>query len=272
MRRLISLSLLVATISYAEPSVYGNTGSYSSRGSISKKNRNEIANLKQQISQLREELEGMKSVVEGQGATINRYRQQSANSGSGTSSATIDELMRKVDKINRNYVSKYELKKSLKSGKVYTATKTKTQKPKPKVQSSSTQSSNADKAVAIEDTPTKLSNSKRYSKAVREVEKKQYSDAKKNFLILKKEGYKKASTYYYLGEVSYRTKKYTDAVEYYKVSASANENASYMDTLLLHTALSLKKQGDISQAKRFFQAIIDSYPKSNSAKVAKKHL
>ncbi len=272
MRRLISLSLLVATISYAEPSVYGNTGTYSSRGGISKKNRNEIANLKQQVAQLREELEGMKSVVEGQGATINRYRQQSANSGSGTSSATIDELVRKVDKIYRNYVSKYELKKSLKNGKVYTATRTKVQKSKPKTESSSTQSSTADKAVAIEGAPSKLTKAQRYSKAVREVEKKQYSDAKKNFLILKKDGYKKASTYYYLGEISYRTKKYADAVEYYKVSASANENASYMSTLLLHTALSLEKQGDMSQAKRFFQAIIDSYPNSNSAKVAKKHL
>ena len=45
-----------------------------------------------------------------------------------------------------------------------------------------------------------------------------------------------------------------------------------MDRLLLHTALSLEKSGDKEQARNFFQAIVDGYPGTTSARIAKKHL
>jgi len=271
MRKLLMSAILVLSIVHAESSVYGNGDGYSS-SSVGKKNRNSIISLKQQIAQLKEELEGLQSVVEGLGATINQNKRASRGNGSGVNQSIIKELTRKVNKINRNYVSKNELKKSLKSGKMVSIKRD--TKPIRQIPIDENRVSNADKMVAVDDTKEskEISLSQRYSQAVRDVKKKNYTSAKKNFLILKSKKYKKASTYYYLGEISYRAKDYADAVEYYKVSASAKEDASYMDTLLLHTAISLEKQGDMSQAKMFFNAIMDSYPKSNSAKVAKKHL
>jgi TolA-binding protein len=51
-----------------------------------------------------------------------------------------------------------------------------------------------------------------------------------------------------------------------------NENAAYMDRLLLHTGISLENEGEKEQAKKFYQAIVDAYPGTSSAKVAKKRL
>jgi len=102
--------------------------------------------------------------------------------------------------------------------------------------------------------------------------KKRYTDAKKRFDILEGRGYKKAATHFYLGEIAYRTGKHTRAIDEYKQSAELDENAGYMDKLLLHTGLAMEKSGDKAQAKRFFQAIIDGYPGTSSARVAKKHL
>jgi TolA-binding protein len=45
-----------------------------------------------------------------------------------------------------------------------------------------------------------------------------------------------------------------------------------MDTLLLHTAISLDKSGDKEQAKLFYQTVIDDYPDKKSSKIAKNNL
>ena len=254
MRHLILISILGIAVAWAEPSVYGNSGSYSS----AKKNRTLIVSLQEEVSRLKQETEGLKSIVEGLSLTLNQIQQKELNSGSST--AKIQDLGTMIDKINRNYVSKAELRKALKSGKVAKGDRR-------------TKSSGSENAKSK--TGSKLasaSSSALYSRGVRLVKKKKYSMAKLRFDILQKREYKKASTHFYLGEIAYRTKYYADAIAYYKTSAGANENANYMDTLLLHTGISLEKNGDKTQAKRFFQAIIDGYPDTGSAKVAKKHL
>jgi len=66
-----------------------------------------------------------------------------------------------------------------------------------------------------------------------------------------------AASNYYLGEIAYYTKNYQDAYFYFKKSAGLYDKASYIDTLLLHTAISLEKTGDKAQAKIFYQTVID---------------
>ncbi|NPA28201.1 MAG: tetratricopeptide repeat protein, partial [Epsilonproteobacteria bacterium] len=85
-------------------------------------------------------------------------------------------------------------------------------------------------------------------------------------------GYKRAESYFYLGEIAYKRKKYKDAIKFFQNSAILNEEAIYMDKLLLHTAISLNKLGKKREAKSFFQAIIDSYPDTQSAKEAKRYI
>jgi len=248
MGKIIFFLIFLLSAVWSEPSVYGATGSYVSP----QKNRAKIQSLKEEVERLKQEIDGLKSVVEGLGATINE--QQAKNHSGQESSGMLQKLANMIDKINNDYVSKSELKQAL-SGKKISNSKSK-----------------IDKNSKLNTTLNKASSSALYSKGVRLVKQNKYSEAKLRFDILKKRKYKKASTYFYLGEIAYRTHNYQDAIDYYKVSAQADESANYMDKLLLHTALSLEKTGQNSQAKRFFQAIIDGYPDSYSAKVAKKHL
>jgi len=246
MRQWILCSLLATMVLWAEPSVYGNSGSYSS----SKKNHNEITVLKGEVAQLKQEIEGLRSIVEGLSQNMGEMRQKEASSGS-------------VSSIDKKQLEAIEARLTRIEKKRYAPKKEKGSKKKESKKESKLK---ADKGLDA------ASSSALYSRGVRLVKKKKYSMAKKRFDILKKRGYKKASTHFYLGEIAYRTKNYSDAIDYYKISASTNESANYMDTLLLHTGISLEKRGEKGQAKRFFQAIIDGYPDTGSAKIAKKHL
>jgi TolA-binding protein len=130
----------------------------------------------------------------------------------------------------------------------------------------------AKKSGGGDDYLKKAASNKLFSRGVRLINQKRYAEAKKRFDILKGRNYKPAATHFYLGEIAYRTGKYDDAVLAYQKSAELNENAAYMDRLLLHTGIALEKSGDKEQARNFFQAIVDGYPGTPSASVAKKHL
>jgi len=258
MKKTVFLSVIAGMMLCAEPSVYGKAASYGS----SKKNRQAILALQEEVAGLKQEIEGLKSIVEGLSLSLNEMRQKESGSGSAAGSAEIEKLRTELERIKGNYVSKEALAKALKKGKLAAVKK----KPVSETKAPSKQQSSAKNPLES------ASSSALYSRGVRLVKKGKYSMAKQRFDILKKRGYKKASTHFYLGEIAYRTKRYSDAISFYKISAQANENANYMDTLLLHTGISLEKKGDKKQAKRFFQAIVDGYPDTVSAQIAKKHL
>ena len=111
-----------------------------------------------------------------------------------------------------------------------------------------------------------------YSEGVRHFAKKRYEEAQKRFTVTDKKGYKPAASNYYLGEIAYYTKKYEDAIFHFKKSAGLYDQASYIDTLLFHTAVSLEKTGDKAQAKMFYKNIIENYPTKKTAKIAKQRL
>jgi TolA-binding protein len=157
-----------------------------------------------------------------------------------------------IDKINDNYVSKDELQKILKSKGKYTS---------------------AGKGQSTSEEPLEgKSSSKLYSEGVRLFVKKRYSEAKKRFTVTDTKGYKPAASNYYLGEIAYYTKKYEDAIFHFKKSAGLYDQASYIDTLLLHTAISLEKTGDKGQARAFYENIVENYQGKKSAKIAKEKL
>ncbi|MDQ7085017.1 MAG: tetratricopeptide repeat protein [Sulfurovum sp.] len=91
-------------------------------------------------------------------------------------------------------------------------------------------------------------------------------------MITDKKAYKPAASNYYLGEIAYYAGKPSDAIFYFKKSAGLYGEATYMDTLLLHTAISLAKTGEIGQARAFFENIIETYPTKKTAKIAKDRL
>ena len=268
-RNLLLISALSPVFLLAEYSEYGYNREYNSgndgpvRTSVPAKevivqNRKTITSLKRQLAEQGERIDGLTSIIEGLNASIAELKMNPASStmnGGNDNTALLKELGVMIDKINDNYVSKEELQNAL-NGR----SKPYSKKSKSKSKNSSSES--------MDGKPT----SQLYSEGVRLFVKKRYSEAKKRFTITDTKGYKPAASNYYLGEIAYYTKKYEDAIFYFKKSVGLYDRASYIDVLLLHTAISLDKTGDKSQAKTFYQNIIDNYEGKNSAKIAKQRL
>ncbi len=198
-------------------------------------------------------------LVEGLSASIYELQQSKSTDTSSLKSSTSsdDALLKKlaamIDDINANYVSKEELQKAL-GGKI-------TAKPPIKKAANKTEDS-------LESTNT----TELYSEGVRYFVKQHYDEAKKRFTITDAKRYKPAASNYYLGEIAYYTKKYEDAIFYFKKSAGLYDKASYIDTLLLHTAVSLENTGDKGQARVFYENIIENYAGKKTAQIAKERL
>ena len=236
---------------YAEPSVYGNSTTFSSPQKAIHQNKQTIANLQRQLRQQDERIEGLKSIVEGLSETIHQLEQSQSLNGSVQGSNRLQDLGTIVEKINTNYVTKEELESALGGKKIASHS---VSKPIP----------------VTENTTTNVSDL--YTQGVRLFVKRRYDEAKKRFVDTDAKGYKTAPSNYYLGEISYYTKQYEDAIFYFKKSAGINDKASYIDTLLLHTAISLENRGESDQAKAFYENIIANYDGKKTASIAREKL
>jgi len=219
---------------------------------------NTMAAMRQHIVAQDERIDGLTTIIEGLSASVNELRSSNMNQTQENSTQNSDALLQKlagmIDEINANYVRRDELNKVL-GQKTKTVSKTK------KSTASKQQTSLSSK-----------SNAALYSEAVRHFVKRRYDEAKKRFSITDTKGYKPAASNYYLGEIAYYTKQYEDAIFYFKKSAGLYDKASYIDTLLLHTAISLHKTGEKSQARIFYENIIENYPSKKTASIAKDRL
>jgi len=118
----------------------------------------------------------------------------------------------------------------------------------------------------------KMSSAKIAKLARKYYDKKYYTNAIKYYSKLIDRNYKPARAHFMIGEMKYYRKNYADAIAYFKKSASLYKDASYMPTLMLHTAVSMQKTGDIKRAKSFYKGIIAKYPNTTYAKTAKSKL
>ncbi|SFZ97987.1 TPR repeat containing exported protein; Putative periplasmic protein contains a protein prenylyltransferase domain [hydrothermal vent metagenome] len=272
LKSIILLSFIGSTFSYAEYTNYDdryeaeNNHYAQQQKSIPAKqviiqNRKEITALKSRVSELEERVFGLTSLLEGANSEIaalkmGRNSIPSAMNEEPTTDnkALIKELGVMIDKINASYVSREELQQLLNDRALPNSKKIKKE--------------NAKTEKTVDSKPT----AKVYSEGVRLFIKQRYDEAKKRFIITDSKGYKPAASNYYLGEIAYYTKKYQSAIFHYKKSAGIYDQASYIDVLLLHTAISLDKTGDKTQARSFYENIIANYPDKKSAKIAKEKL
>ena len=118
----------------------------------------------------------------------------------------------------------------------------------------------------------KLSGFELFKQAKKLYDKRYYTKAIDAYEELIRRNYKPAYSHYMIGEMYYKRKNYAKAISYFKKSSQLYTKASYMPTLMLHTALSMERTGDISHAKIFYNAIVQKYPDSQEAEEAKKHL
>jgi len=119
---------------------------------------------------------------------------------------------------------------------------------------------------------TEKSNLEILRDAKRFYKNKEYQDASIRFEYLIKKNYKPARANFYLGEISYYSKSYSNAVFYYKKSITLYDKASYLPTLLLHSAISFDRLSDSDNASLFYHTLLDSFPNSKEIKLAKKFL
>lgn len=117
-----------------------------------------------------------------------------------------------------------------------------------------------------------LSSAEIYDRAKMNFDRKYYTDAIKDYEQLIKNNYKPAYAHYMIGEMNFRRKNYANAISYFKQSSALYSKASYMPTLMLHTAISMHESGDTTKAKTFFNAVVQKYPDSQEAQKAKEYL
>ncbi len=97
--------------------------------------------------------------------------------------------------------------------------------------------------------------------------------AKELFLFTLSKKYLPATSSYYLGEIEYKKGNYDKALAYYKKSVELYpKKTSFTERLLYHTAISFEKVGNNDAAKLTLKKLINDYPNSKYAKLAKKEL
>ena len=236
-----------------------------------------------QLDSLRERIDGLQSIVESISrkthnnkinleklkeeesssfANSNEYQTRLAESIEQNSKKieelklSIVEISKLLDDVNAHYVTKDEYNRLVKSVNDFKDLVAKELKSGKKVHRSS----------------SKISSPELYNLAKKNYDKKYYTKAIANYEELIKRKYKPAYAHYMIGDMYYKRKDYAKAISYFKKSAALYSKASYMPTLMLHTAISMERTGDKSHARSFYKAIIAKYPNSKEAKEAKRRL
>ena len=199
-----------------------------------------------------------------------------------TLKAALAKISTLVNKINSDYVSSSELEKNMQQFitreefealkktlgvKTTQVTPTKTNQAK-----SSAVETKVSADEVIKENLTAEDKVKLLNDAKSDFDAKNYNSAIPKYEKLVEVNYKPAESNFYLGEMWYIRKKYDLAISHFKKSAVLHDKAAYMPTLLLHSAISFENTKDKENAKNFYSTLVDLYPDSSEAKVAKKNL
>lgn len=86
--------------------------------------------------------------------------------------------------------------------------------------------------------------------------------------ILVKKNYMPARSNYFLGEIAYKKQQWKTAIKHYKISIDLYDKADYIPRLLYHTAISFDKIGEPANAAPFYRALKSNYPESKEAQAS----
>lgn len=262
MSKVAAFVILSFSLLHAEGTLFGPSKSELAAQQAAIENKNELDFLRQRVQELNERVDGLTTVVEGLNASMNKLQTLQ----SGVSAEDFALLSAKVDRLSQNPSASNTMPPRGEQGnRVDTGTQAISSSIKPTSNEPSEQGESASSFTGKSDADL-------YSEGVRLFQQQKFSESEMRFLATEKNNYKAASGNFYLGEIAYYTKKYKDAIFYYKKSAKLDDKATYIDTLLLHAGISLEGTGDKAQAKNFYESIISGYPDAKSAKIAKERL
>lgn len=269
-KTLFAATLMAAFFVYAEEmSVFdsatiSNVDSYSD-GSSSQTNKISLGSLKSEVDALQESVEGIRSVIDSINENNNKLNlkildlENSATGFSDTNGTDqIEELRALIIQNKKEQDEKIDRILSMLNGSSSV---------------SSTKSKSVSEPVSIENSGD---NSDLDSKNLREVlseadkafQSKNYTRAKIGYAKCADNKHKPAYSNFMLGEIEYFSKNYADAISYYQKSVNLHDKGDYMPKLLYHTAISLDKVGNTSDANKFYAALKQAYPNSKEAKAS----
>ena len=116
------------------------------------------------------------------------------------------------------------------------------------------------------------SNAALYQYAVKMHAKRYLTKTMPMFDKLVKDNYKRASSSYYLADILHFKKRYKDAIHNYKQSMMLNDSAPYIPKLLLNSAHSFEMLKDNTNARNFYETLVDAYGDTKEATQAAKKL
>lgn len=247
-----------------------------------------LNNLQSYYDELNQKIQGISSVYENDSESLNKAKRTISNLNNNieATSLTIENLKKlsisnsdglinlekrlddfislqednnnKITKllnnINNNYVSKKEFDELV------------------SFVNSKKNSKKVNKKNSSLKTNKKLTNKEKFKQAVAMVKRDYLTKSIPfwNDLLLAK--YKPASSNFYMGEVRFGKKQYEKAISHYKTSMMLYDEASYIPTLLLHSAISFEQIGDKENAINFYSTLVDTYPSTKEAIKAQKLL
>ena len=164
---------------------------------------------------------------------------------------SFDKIVKLVNSINSQYVTKKEFNKLI----------------------SLLDNKSVSKSTTSKSTPATKKTKKQLLAEAKKLFKKDYfTKALPIFEDLISQNYRPAESSFYVGEIKYYRKKYKEALHYFKNSMTLYDKAKYLPKLLLHSAISFEKLGDEENAQNFYSTIVDVYPESIEAKEASKKI
>lgn len=286
MRFLVAFSLLCTLILASEPSVFGagNLNSPDPYGLTSEEklileNKKEIQAVAQKnnlqsakVENAAERLDGMQAIIEGLGQSVNEQKialqkiEESSKVEDNVSSSIndlrqqltvntenitqlkslLEELSHIVESVNASYVSKEEFSLLMKQLKISVPLKT--------------------------EVSSKVDIGTLEKKAKELFDQQKYAEAQTYYEALIQKKVKVSESNFWIGESYFQRKEYKKAIAYYKESASLNDKAAHMPTLLLHTGNAMEKNGDVVSAKAFYKATVSKYSGSGAANEAQDRL
>ena len=286
MRFLVAFSLLCTLILASEPSVFGagNLNSPDPYGLTSEEklileNNKEIQAVAQKnnlqsakVENAAERLDGMQAIIEGLGQSVNEQKnalqkiEESTKVEDNVSSSIndlrqqltvntenitqlkslLEELSHIVESVNASYVSKEEFSLLMKQLKIPVPLKT--------------------------EVSSKVDIGTLEKKAKELFDQQKYAEAQTYYEALIQKKVKVSESNFWIGESYFQRKEYKKAIAYYKESASLNDKAAHMPTLLLHTGNAMEKNGDVVSAKAFYKATVSKYSGSGAANEAQDRL
>lgn len=182
----------------------------------------------------------------------------------------ITKLTKTVNMINKRYISEQEFKKNMKQ--FITRAEFEALKKNLGVTSSKSLKANSKAKKDINKKLTGNDKKALLAEAKGLFKKDFFTKAIPIFESLIEQNYKPAESNFYLGEIWYYRKKYDKAIVYFKQSALLYDKASWMPKLLLHSAISFEKTGDLQNAANFYDTLVNLYPESKEAVIANKNL